>query len=107
MIAPPNVEVAVPVTLRLPEVKFPAMVLLPLTKREPVVVALVKVALRPVKLRKEEEALARREVAESVVPSQVKEADEERLLEDVQKATSVLLPLPVRDEPPMQAPFIA
>ena len=42
-----------------------------------------------------------------VVPSQVKVEAEERLEELVQKATSVLLPEPVRDEPPMQAPRMA
>ena len=107
VMAPPNVEVAVPVTLRFPAARLPAMVELPETKSEPVVVAFVSVALRPVKLRKDEEAVARSEVAESVVPSQVNEGLEERFVALVQKATSVLLPVPVSELPPIHAPFTA
>ena len=88
--------------ISVPAEKRPATVELPETKSAvvvaPVNVALVKVALVPwilVAMRR------------AFVEFQVKEELEERLDEDVQNATSVLLPEPVRLEPPTQVLPIA
>ena len=108
MIAPPKDEVAVPAAMRLPLVRrlpafrLPVMVVEPETASAvvvaPVNVALVKVALVPWILVA---------IKRLLLEFQVKEELDERFEEDVQNATSVLLPEPVRLEPPTQVLPIA